>query len=170
MPCRDDRRATSGPLAELRPLPAEDGGRATPIRPMWDIGRHTPEGELLLNVVVALGGALAATGRAAASSRSRRVLLRVGGGSTASLRLFAACRAGLSAACGTGMGATAGCAIGLLLVWPMTVSIDWEPVPRVPFETPWSWISALVVGLPFVAAVVAGLCSPGMTTRSVPRR
>lgn len=121
-------------------------------------------------VFVALGGALAATGRAATSSRSRRVLLRVGGGSTASLRLFAACRAGLSAACGTGMGAAAGCAIGLLLVWPMTVSIDWEPLPRVPFETPWLWISALVVGLPFVAAAIAGLSSPGMTTRSAPRR
>ncbi|MEU7744272.1 hypothetical protein [Nonomuraea sp. NPDC049158] len=105
----------------------------------------------------ALGGAWAATGRATTRSRSRRVLLRVGGGSTATLRLFAACRAGFGAACGTVMGAAAGCAIGLLLVWPMTASVDWEPMPRVAFDTPWSTIIALVLGLPIVAAVIAGL-------------
>ncbi|GAA4180449.1 hypothetical protein GCM10022252_03320 [Streptosporangium oxazolinicum] len=118
-------------------------------------------------VSVALGGALAVTGRAVCP-RSRRVLLRVGGGSTATLRLFAASRAGLGAACGTTMGAAAGCVLGLLLVWPMTASIEWEPMPRVAFDTPWSSIAALVIGLPILAAAVAGLAPPGMTVRSAP--
>ncbi|MGW0592702.1 hypothetical protein [Streptosporangium sp. NPDC002607] len=118
-------------------------------------------------VVVALGSALAATGQVG-DSRSRRVLLRVGGDLTAPLRSLAACRAGLSAACGTAMGAAAGCTIGLLLVWPMTASVEWDPMPRVAFDTPWSLIAALVVGLPVLAAVIAGLASPGMTARVVP--
>ncbi|MEZ0073486.1 hypothetical protein [Planotetraspora sp. GP83] len=115
-------------------------------------------------VVVALGSALAVTGRVG-GSRSGRVLLRVSGGSTAILRLFAACRVGFGAACGTALGAAAGCAIGLLLAWPMTASIEWDAVPRVAFDTPWPLISALVIGLPVLAAAVAGLALPGMTAR-----
>ncbi len=132
-------------------------------------GFQAPTGWLVLVAVmvfVALGGALAMTLQAT-GSRSRRVLLRAGGGSSATLRLFAACRAGLGAACGTAMGAVAGCVIGLLLVWPLTASIEWEPMPRVAFDTPWPSITALVVGLPVLAAVAAGLASPRMTVRSM---
>ncbi|WP_371781809.1 hypothetical protein [Streptosporangium subroseum] len=118
-------------------------------------------------VAVALGCALAAVGRAG-GSRSSRVLLRVSGGSTATLRLFAACRVGFSAACGTAMGIAAGCAIGLLLVWPITASSAWDPMPRVAFDTPWPLIAALVIGLPVLAATVAGLASPDMTARVAP--
>ncbi|MEV0351610.1 hypothetical protein AB0H88_38060 [Nonomuraea sp. NPDC050680] len=118
-------------------------------------------------VFVALGGAWAATGRAATRSRSRRVRLRVSGGSAAALRLFAACRAGFGAVCGTVMGAAAGCAIGLLLVWPMTASADWEPMRRVAFDTPWSAIIALVLGLPVLAAVIAGLSPLTKQTKQI---
>lgn len=133
-------------------------------------GFQAPTGWLVLVAVmvsVALGGALAMTLQAT-GSRSRRVLLRAGGGSSATLRLFAACRAGLGAACGTAMGAVAGCVIGLLLVWPLTASIEWEPMPRVAFDTPWPSIAALVIGLPVLAAVAAGLAPPRMTVRSAP--
>ncbi|HUR06603.1 MAG TPA: hypothetical protein VM347_28935, partial [Nonomuraea sp.] len=84
------------------------------------------------------------------------------------LRFFAACRAAVGAACGTAIGATAGCVIGLFLVWPMTTSIDWEPPPRAPFETPWTAIAMLIAGLPVLAAVIAALASPTWLTRSAP--
>ncbi len=113
-------------------------------------------------VLIALAGALTTI----RSAGSGRVLLRVGGGSTATLRFFVACRAAFSAACGTATGAFAGCVIGLLLVWPMTTSIDWDPAPRVPFETPWASIAALVAGLPVLAAAIAALAGPGWLTRS----
>ncbi|MEU9891777.1 hypothetical protein [Sphaerisporangium sp. NPDC051011] len=116
-------------------------------------------------VVVAFGCAFAGTGRAG-GSRSRRVLLRVGG-STAIQRLFAACRVGLGAACGAVMGAAVGCTIGLLLAWPMTTSVDWDPMPRVGFDTPWLLIAALVIGLPVLAAALAGLL-PVRTARVAP--
>ncbi|MEV7005351.1 hypothetical protein [Streptosporangium sp. NPDC051022] len=116
-------------------------------------------------LLATLGAALAASGTGATGSRQERVLLRISGGSAVPPRLFVACRAGLSAACGTAMGVAAGCVVGLLLVWPITTSIEWEPMPRVAFETPWLSMAALVVGLPVLAAAVAALFPPGKTAR-----
>ncbi|MFJ2029730.1 hypothetical protein [Streptosporangium sp. NPDC087985] len=113
-------------------------------------------------IILALAGALATI----RSVGSRGILLRVSGGSAATLRFFIACRAAFSAACGTAMGASAGCVIGLLLVWPMTTSIDWDPPPRAPFEIPWTPIVALVAGLPVLAAAIAALASPRWLIRS----
>ncbi|MEO3805559.1 hypothetical protein [Nonomuraea sp. B1E8] len=110
-------------------------------------------------IVVALGSALVAGGRAGAG-RSRRVLLRVGNGSVLTLRMFAASRSGLSTFCGTALGAAAGCVIGLLVAWPSTTSIDWEVPPRVSFETPWWAVAALVAGLPVLAGIIAALPRP----------
>ncbi|GAA3122372.1 hypothetical protein GCM10010466_11580 [Planomonospora alba] len=115
-------------------------------------------------LLIALTGALAAT-RAAGSER---VLLRVSGRSAApsrTLRFLVACRAAAGTACGTVLGAVAGCVIGLLLAWPLTAPIDWDPPPRVPFDTPWELIAALVVGLPVLAAAIAALTSPGQVVR-----
>ncbi|GGL33909.1 hypothetical protein [Planomonospora parontospora] len=108
--------------------------------------------------VIALGWALAVPGRTVAASRSRRVLLRLGG-SAATLRLFTAFRTGLGAACGAVTGVAAGCVIGLLLAWPMTypASSGWEPVPRVAFDTPWPLLAVPAAVLPVLAAAVAGL-------------
>ncbi|GII82307.1 hypothetical protein Ssi03_02970 [Sphaerisporangium siamense] len=65
---------------------------------------------------------------------------------------------GLGTACGTVIGAAAGSTIGLLLAWPMTTSVEWEPVPsRVGFDTPWPSIAALAIGLPVLTAALAGL-------------
>ncbi|MEU7001454.1 hypothetical protein [Nonomuraea sp. NPDC046570] len=113
-------------------------------------------------ILIALAGALAAT-RAAGS---KRILLRISGGSAVALRFLTACRAAVSAACGTAIGATAGCFIGLCLAWPLTTSIDWDPPPRPPFETPWTAIAILIAGLPVLSAAVAALASPTWLTRS----
>ncbi|MEU7853388.1 hypothetical protein [Nonomuraea sp. NPDC049141] len=108
-------------------------------------------------LLIALYGALTAGDGKATSSRSGRVLRRAGDGTAATFRWFGACRAGLSAACGTVLGAVAGCPIGMLLIWPLTASNSWESPPRVPFETPWLTIAAVVVGLPVLAAALGGL-------------
>ncbi|GII91946.1 hypothetical protein Ssi02_21770 [Sinosporangium siamense] len=132
-------------------------------------GFQAPAGWIVFATVliaIAFYGALIAPGRTAATSRSRRVLLRTGA-STAALRLFSACRTGFSAACGTALGAVAGCSIGLLLAWPATTSSGWEDsTPRVAFDTPWLTISALVAGLPILTAAIAALAPTGTTTRS----
>ncbi|GAA1005016.1 hypothetical protein Aple_035770 [Acrocarpospora pleiomorpha] len=131
-------------------------------------GFVAPTGWLRFVVVaalVALGGALAASGLAGGDSRSRRVLVRVRG-SGAAMRLVVACRAWLSAAGGMVLGGAAGCAIGLLLVWPFTTSSSWEPYERAAFDTPWWPIAALVGGLPVLAAAIAALPPPGPRQRS----
>ncbi|MFG1683992.1 hypothetical protein ACGFNP_27745 [Nonomuraea sp. NPDC049269] len=115
-----------------------------------------------LLILIALAGALAAT----RSAGSARILLRISGGSVAALRFLISCRAAVGAACGTAIGATAGCAIGLFLVWPMTTSIDWDPPPRAPFETPWTAIAIPIASLPVLAAVIAALVSPTWLIRS----
>ncbi|MFC7039196.1 hypothetical protein [Nonomuraea rubra] len=101
--------------------------------------------------LIALIGAWVAT---APSSRPQ-VLRRIG-----SPRLLTACRAALAAACGAVPGAVAGCVVGLLLAWPFTTSIDWDPPPRVPFDTPWALIGLQTVAVPLLAAV-AGLFVSG---------
>ncbi|MEU6713938.1 hypothetical protein ABZ897_20915 [Nonomuraea sp. NPDC046802] len=47
----------------------------------------------------------------------------------------------------------------------MTASIDWEPSPRAPFETPWPAIVALIAVLPVLGAATAVLASPAWLTR-----
>ncbi|NUW40209.1 hypothetical protein [Nonomuraea rhodomycinica] len=108
-------------------------------------------------LLLALGGALATGIGAARRARPGQVLRRAGAGSVAS-RGFGASRAGLSALCGAVPGALAGCAIGMLLIWPLTMSTTWEDPPRVlPFETPRTAVAAVAAGLPVVAAALGGL-------------
>ncbi len=112
--------------------------------------------------LVAVGGAVAATGRRIGATRPQRVLLRT---SAARARLFVACRAGFGAACGGLPGAVAGGIGGWLLAWPMTASSDWEPVPRPPFDIPWPAIAACVAALPILAAVIAAAIWAGRVSR-----
>jgi hypothetical protein len=114
--------------------------------------------------LIALGGALAAGGGKATNLRQRRVLRLAGHGSGATFRWFSASRAGLSALCGTVLGAVAGYPIGTLLFWPWTASVTWNAPSRVPFDTPWPVIVAVVVGLPVLAAGLGGLL-PWLRTR-----
>ncbi|MEV0597002.1 hypothetical protein [Nonomuraea cavernae] len=103
-------------------------------------------------LLVALACALTAGFGEAANARQGRVLRRAGNGSAAAFRWFCASRAGLSALYGTVLGAVAGCPAGMLLLWPLTMPVTWGDPARVPFETPWSAIVAVVVGLPLLAA------------------
>ncbi|GGP06798.1 hypothetical protein GCM10012278_32230 [Nonomuraea glycinis] len=119
-------------------------------------------------ILLALVGALVATGSVADSLRWRRVLLRVTGGSGVRLRSYAVCRTWLAAACGTALGVAAGAATGLLLAWPGTAADRYDPLPRVAFDTPWLPIAVLVVGFPLLAAALAALLPPGSGPRVRP--
>jgi hypothetical protein len=109
-------------------------------------------------IVLALVGALAAAGRTPAmpppdtmpAVRDRPM----------APRLFTAYRAGVCAVCGVTMGAAAGYVAGALLRWPVTAVSGWVGVRRTPFDTPWWFICALVVGLPVLAAGIAALLPP----------
>ncbi|MGP4101764.1 hypothetical protein [Nonomuraea sp. KM90] len=123
-------------------------------------------------LLVALGCALAAGFGKAADARQARVLRRAGNGSAAAFRWFCASRAGLSALYGTVLGAVAGCPAGMLLLWPLTVRTTWEAPVRVPFETPWPAIVAVVAGLPLLAAALGALLArerPHVPTPAAPR-
>lgn len=115
-------------------------------------GHRSPTAWLYV-VAAAIPIALIGTLATISTAGSRRVLLRAGG----PLRSPIACRAAFATAFGTVLGTLAGCAIGLLLAWPMTTSIEGDPPPRVSFETPWTLIAALVIGLPALAAGLAAL-------------
>ncbi|WP_433508724.1 hypothetical protein ACQP2T_32550 [Nonomuraea sp. CA-143628] len=108
-------------------------------------------------LLVALGCALSAGFGKAANARQARVLRRAGDGSVAAFRWFCSFRSGLSALCGTVLGAVAGCPAGMLLLWPLTVRTTWEEPGRVPFETPWPAIAAVVAGLPLLAAALGAV-------------
>ncbi|MEV4799282.1 hypothetical protein AB0K18_04640 [Nonomuraea sp. NPDC049421] len=105
------------------------------------------------SLLAAIACALAAGFGAAANVRQARVMRRTG----VAFRWFCAARAGVTALCGTVLGAVAGCSAGMSLLWPLTVSMSWEDPPRVPFETPWLTIAAIVLGLPFIATVLGAL-------------
>ncbi|MGI5490195.1 hypothetical protein [Microtetraspora malaysiensis] len=112
-----------------------------------------------VTALFALGGALVATWQPSSGSRSRRVLLRLGARSSA--HWLIASRTAFRAACGTVSGVAAGCLIGLLLVWPMTASIAWDPVPRPDFVVSWPPIAALAAGLPMLTVLITTFASPG---------
>ncbi|MFC7034976.1 hypothetical protein ACFQKO_28245 [Nonomuraea rubra] len=107
--------------------------------------------------LAALGCALASGFGKAANARQARVMKRAGNGSAAAFRWFRASRAGLSTLCGTVLGAIAGVPAGMLLLWPLTMRTTWEAPARVPFETPWPAIGAVVAGLPLLAAALGAL-------------
>ncbi|GAA2846648.1 hypothetical protein [Nonomuraea rubra] len=107
--------------------------------------------------LAALACALASGFGKAANARQARVMRRAGNGSAAAFRWFRASRAGLSALFGTVLGAIAGVPAGMLLLWPLTMRTTWEEPERVPFETPWPAITAVVAGLPLLAAALAAL-------------
>ncbi|GAA4527062.1 hypothetical protein [Nonomuraea ferruginea] len=116
-------------------------------------------------LLIALACTLATGFGKAANARQARVLKRAGNGSATAFRWFYAFRAGLSTLYGTVLGAVAGCPAGMLLLWPLTVRITWEEPVRVPFETPWPAIVAVVVGLPLLASTLGAILAREQSSR-----
>ncbi|GGQ02887.1 ABC transporter permease [Streptosporangium pseudovulgare] len=118
--------------------------------------------------VLALGGTLAATGLAAADLRPDLATMAAVGAKPGTRRLVVAGQAGFITALGALAGAPQGVAIGVAALWPVlapgrTISMPphrgWlPPFPAEPpvVAVPWVFLTALVVGLPLLAALVAG--------------
>ncbi|MBT2235724.1 FtsX-like permease family protein [Nonomuraea sp. NEAU-A123] len=120
---------------------------------------------ILLGVamVLVLGGTFAATGLAAADMRRDLDTMSAVGAPSRSRRLVIAGQAGYIAGLGAVVGVVAGAVAGIALSWPMAVgrqrggeAFPFDPGPTT-VAVPWLFLVALVLGLPLLAALVAGL-------------
>ncbi|SPL90032.1 putative ABC transporter integral membrane protein [[Actinomadura] parvosata subsp. kistnae] len=113
-------------------------------------------------VVLVLGGTFAATGLAVADMRRDLDTLHAVGGRPLTRRLVAAAQAGYIAELGALIGLVAGAVTGRSLSASMASMWDDGPV-----VVPWAFLAALVLGLPLLAALLAGLFT---RTRAKPAR
>ncbi|MEU7856822.1 FtsX-like permease family protein [Nonomuraea sp. NPDC049141] len=119
---------------------------------------------ILLGVamVLVLGGTFAATGLAAADMRHDLNTMSAVGAPRRIRRLVVAGQAGYIAGLGALVGVVAGIVGGIALSWPMSrhngvQGTDWfDPGPTT-ISIPWLFLVAFAVGLPLLAALVAGL-------------
>ncbi|MET8054321.1 FtsX-like permease family protein [Streptosporangium sp. NPDC005286] len=125
-------------------------------------GDIVPEMWLLLGaaVILVLGGTFVATGLAAADMRPDLTTMAAVGAPPGTRRLVVAGQAGFIAGLGVLIGAVAGAVTGVAATWPMTVRthgvFSFLP-PGVPtVEIPWLLLAAVVIGLPVLAALLAG--------------
>ncbi|MEU1387411.1 MULTISPECIES: FtsX-like permease family protein [unclassified Nonomuraea] len=112
-------------------------------------------------LVLVLGGTLAATGLAAADMRPDLNNLSAVGAAPRVRRLVVAAQAAYIAGLGAVAGLLAGSVVGVAVTWPLTRngfggSRDFLDGPAV-IDVPWLFLAAVVLGLPLVAALVAGL-------------
>ncbi|MEU3165291.1 FtsX-like permease family protein [Streptosporangium sp. NPDC006930] len=118
-------------------------------------------------LVLVLGGTFVATGLAAADMRPDLATMAAVGAPPGTHRLVVAGQAGFIAGLGVLVGTVAGCVTGIAATWPLTVGApgtvlirsgelsSFSPMsPTV--EIPWLLLAAVVVGLPVLAALVAG--------------
>ncbi|GAA4188935.1 hypothetical protein GCM10022252_25010 [Streptosporangium oxazolinicum] len=118
--------------------------------------------------ILVLGGTFVATGLAAADMRSDLATMAAVGAPPGTRRLVVAGQAGFIAGLGVLTGAVAGAVTGVAAAWPMTTSTygsvmltpagEIPPLSSVPptIEIPWLLLVAVVIGLPVLAALVAG--------------
>ncbi|MEU4225320.1 FtsX-like permease family protein [Nonomuraea sp. NPDC026600] len=124
----------------------------------------TPMLWILLGVamVLVLGGTFAATGLAAADMRRDLDTMTAVGAPSRSRRLVIAGQAGYIAGLGALVGVVAGAVAGVALSWPMSFvpqrggAFPFDPGPTT-IAVPWLFLAALLLGLPLLAALVAGL-------------
>ncbi|KAB8193667.1 hypothetical protein FH608_020855 [Nonomuraea phyllanthi] len=112
-------------------------------------------------LVLVLGGTFAATGLAAADMRQDLDTLSAVGGPPLVRRLVVAAQAACVSGLGALVGLAGGTVSGIALTWPLTRSSGAElldPGPTV-IAIPWALLAWVVVGLPALAALVAGLCA-----------
>ncbi|MDR8409051.1 ABC transporter permease [Nonomuraea sp. 3-1Str] len=124
-----------------------------------------------LALVLVLGGTFAATGLAAADMRRDLDTLSAVGAAPRTRRLVVAAQAGFIAGTGALVGLVAGLVTGLAVTFPRTYaasSRSWTIVgPPDAVAVPWLYVAAIVLGLPLLAALVAGLFT---RTRWTPAR
>ncbi|MEU6738131.1 FtsX-like permease family protein [Streptosporangium sandarakinum] len=118
----------------------------------------------LAAAVLALGGTLAATGLAAVDLRPDLSTMAAVGAKPGTRRLVVAGQAGFVAGLGALAGALAGIPAGIAVAgssrpygyraWAPDSSSFLDRLPAI--ELPWLFLAALVVGLPLLAALVAG--------------
>ncbi|MEV4391597.1 FtsX-like permease family protein [Nonomuraea sp. NPDC049607] len=112
-------------------------------------------------LTLVLGGTFAATGLAAADMRPDLNNLSAVGAAPRVRRLVVAAQAAYIAGLGAGVGLLAGCVAGVAATWPATREGNAGSQPFLDGPTmidiPWLFLAALVLGLPLVAALVAGL-------------
>ncbi|NUR83639.1 MAG: ABC transporter permease, partial [Nonomuraea sp.] len=122
-------------------------------------------------LVLVLGGTLAATGLAAADMRADLDNLSAIGAAPRVRRLVVAAQAACIAGLGAAVGLVAGLVTGIALTWPLTrdgVRTEGGLLEGPgAVDVPWSFLAVVVVGLPLVAALVAGAFT---RTRPVWRR
>ncbi|AQZ69123.1 putative ABC transporter integral membrane protein [[Actinomadura] parvosata subsp. kistnae] len=113
-------------------------------------------------VVLVLGGTFAATGLAVADMRRDLDTLHAVGGRPLTRRLVVAAQAGYIA----GLGALIGLVAGAVTGRSLSASMAWMWGDN-PVVVPWAFLAALVLGLPLLAALLAGLFT---RTRAKPAR
>ncbi|SNS78487.1 putative ABC transport system permease protein [Streptosporangium subroseum] len=122
-------------------------------------------------LILVLGGTFVATGLAAADMRPDLTTMAAVGAPSGTRRLVVAGQAGFIAGLGVLIGAPAGAFTGIAAIWPAEtrgwterfmgnrmedggiLSPLWAP-PTI--EIPWLFLAAVVIGLPILAALVAG--------------
>ncbi|MEV0996284.1 FtsX-like permease family protein [Nonomuraea sp. NPDC050202] len=108
---------------------------------------------LVAAVVLVLGGTFAATGLAVADMRRDLDTLSAVGGRPATRRLVVAAQAGYIAGLGAGIGLVAGVVTGGAL--SQSMAPQW--LGGSPIVVPWAFLATVVLGLPLLAALLAGL-------------
>jgi putative ABC transport system permease protein len=113
-----------------------------------------------------LGGTFVATGLATADMRRDLDTMSAVGAAPRTRRWIVAAQAGYISGLGALTGLLIGLPLGIGLAWPMGAVIIHEPggarkilgAPLI--AIPWVPLALVVVGLPLLAALVAGLCAP----------
>ncbi|MEU6784464.1 FtsX-like permease family protein [Nonomuraea angiospora] len=122
-------------------------------------------------LVLVLGGTFAATGLAAADMRQDLDTLSAVGGTARVRRLVVAAQAAYISGLGVLVGLVAGTVSGLTLTWPLTRrgqgTMELFNPGATTIAVPWLFLAGVVVGLPLLAALTAGLFT---RTRLVPAR
>ncbi|MGI5287372.1 FtsX-like permease family protein [Nonomuraea polychroma] len=113
-------------------------------------------------LVLVFGGTFAATGLAAADMRQDLDTMSAVGGAPVVRRLVVAAQAAYISGLGAVAGLAGGLVSGIALTWPMTRMGDrapgaalFDPGPTT-IDIPWSFLAVMVIGLPLLAALVAG--------------
>ncbi|GAA0402167.1 hypothetical protein GCM10009530_62600 [Microbispora corallina] len=134
-------------LAKVTPrvtVAFEEGYRNVPDPGLW--------GWLVGALVLVVGGTLAATRLASADMRPERATMSAIGAPPGTLRLVVAGQALYISGLGALMGLVAGTVTGLALTRPMTTHGAGDPAT---IAIPWSFVIAVVVGLPVLASAAA---------------